>query len=193
MFSILQIKLHAFSILGTDPLLIAATYCLASSTSMYPFKTYPFSSFTFTLLRIFSLTILTCATNSGRRDSSLSFDKLCNCFSFANGRIIVWQSRTLKKVRRWERILFFETMLSESPFWSRRARSKYSWGVICYWFWSISWREKSLTIQMKLGKMAANALSSCWESSEDSWMFFVKFTTSESCWSAFSSIVPIEL
>lgn len=131
LFSLLQIKLHAFSIFGTDPLLIAVTYYLASSTNMLPFKTFPFNSLTLTLLRIFFLTFLTCWTNSGLRDSSLSFDKLCNYFSFANGRIIVSQSRSLKKVRRWERMLFLATMLSEFPFWSRRALSKYSFGVIC--------------------------------------------------------------
>ena len=68
---------------------------------------------------------------------------------------MVQQSRSLKNDLSSLRIRFFYSTLSEKPFWFPSAFSRYSLLVMGSSSASTSWRVKSLTTHMKLGKYCA--------------------------------------
>ena len=155
---------------------------------------FPFRFLGFTLLKILYLKFVIWFINSGLSLSSYSFYKVCKSFSSSVGRTIVKQSRSLKKLRINLLILFFFSTLSEVPFCSFSAFSRYSLELIAFPYQSKSLRAKSLTTQRNEGKQRATSSGSA---SSAFWFFIYnyldKFTMSERFQSAFSSIVPIEL
>jgi len=139
---------------------------------------------------------MNCSTNSGRRSSSYIFSRLWRFSSLVRGRIIVQQSRSLKKDFMRRLILFFYSTPSEKPFCGCRAFSRYSFEVMASPSWSTSWSEKSRTTHMKDGKYweYSSGSTSSWETPYDlRWMCFVRLITRDKFDSAFSSMEPTEL
>lgn len=105
--SFLQIYVHADSIAGTAPLLMAATYDLIKSQYIYPERGLPFIIFGLILFNIFFLKFITYSKNSGLSLSKSKFSKFYKLDSFVNGLTSVIQSLSLKNADKSLLILFF--------------------------------------------------------------------------------------
>ena len=122
--SFLHMYVHAVSILGTAPLLMAVTYELARVESMGPDSVLPLRVFAFTLFITLRLKHITCSTKSALSSYSSILARFCKFYSFVSGRIMVQQSRSLKNCFISRLIRFFCSTASENPFCISRAFSR---------------------------------------------------------------------
>lgn len=180
---------------GTAPQFIASTYEVTRSRIIWPFSFIPFIIFGFTLLSTFLLNYVTWSMNSGRSSSSYFSVKCCNSSSFVKGRTITQQSLSLNIDLITFLILFLLSTYSENPFWVWRAFSKYSLGEIFSSSLSTSFKLKSLTTHINVGKYFDNSSGSIssWIPLDLNWMCLVKLTTKLMFYKACSSIDPTEL
>ena len=113
----------------------------------------PCSVFGFTRLNIFSWRFLISLTNSGRINSDSNSLRFYSYFSSSTGLTRVQQSLSWKKHFSNLLILFLSSILSLTPFYSFKAFSRYYFGVIETPCLSSIFKEKSLTIHKKAGKL----------------------------------------
>lgn len=108
----------------------------------------------------FRLSDWICSTNSGLSFSNSISARFCNSSSLVSGRIIVQQSRSLKKLFNSRLMRFFYSTASLKPFWLLRAFSRYSLLVMGSCSESSNYKVKSRTTHIKLGKYYANSSGS---------------------------------
>lgn len=155
---------------------------------------FPLRVLGLTFLKILCLRLVIWAKNSGLSFSSERFQRDQRSFSSSVGLTIVQQSRSLKKFRIRRLMRFFFSTLSEVPFYSLNALSRYSLEFIALPYQSKSFNAKSLTTHMNYGKYLATSSGSA----SSAFCFFIynyfdRLMIKDKFQSAFSSIVPIEL
>lgn len=157
----------------------------------------PFRDFGFIFPRTFRRSVLTYSWNSVLSSETSLPAKFYSSVSLLTGLIMVQQSRSVKKVFKSRRILFFCSTLSLKPFYSRSARSRYSFEVIAASFSSESFRAKSLTTHINEGKIFEYSSGSTSPGVRQpdalSYICFVRLTTRLSWFNEVSSIEPILL
>lgn len=180
--------------LGRVPELIDSVYASASSNNISPVTNFPFISFGFTFLKIFSRSSLTYWINSGLISLSCIDCNYCKCFSVSTGLTIVKQSRSPNTYFINLLIRFFYSIESEEPFCIINAFSRYCFGEIAFSNESVSLRAKSLTTHMNEGNnFWTSSGSQSSRTSDFIWSSFDRLMISDKLFSAFSSIVPMLL
>ena len=107
---------HADSMAGTAPLLMANTYDRIKSQYIYPESDFPLIILGLIRLRIFLRKLITYSKNSGRSLSNSMFSRFWRLLSLVNGLTNVMQSLSLKNEVNNLLILFFYSTPSDVPF-----------------------------------------------------------------------------